>query len=118
MASVQSENGIQSSTLYTRDQGMSCRLSINSTGRRTLLWMSSKYLSSVYWGASSISIYLKVRIPFNTPFKVAPTSCKIQVHVLPLNVFMQVYVPENLWISSSATCGMKLESEQRSGMEC
>lgn len=33
------------------------------------------------------------------------------VHVLPLNVFMQVYVPENLWISSSAACGTKLKGE-------
>lgn len=108
MASGQNENGIQSSILYTQEQGMSCSLSLILLAEKCECPL--KCFQSVV-GASSISRSVKFHIPFNMPFKVAPSFCKIQVHVLPLNVFMQVYVPENLWISSSATCGMKLQSE-------
>lgn len=41
----------------------------------------------------------------------ASQVCLRSLYVLPLKVFIQVYVPENLWISSSAACGSMLRGE-------
>lgn len=41
----------------------------------------------------------------------APQVCLRSLYVLPLKVFIQVYAPENLWISSNAACGSMLRGE-------
>lgn len=48
------------------------------------------------------------RVLWLPPGSVAPQVCLKSLYVLPLKVFIQVYVPENLWISSSAACGSML----------
>lgn len=47
------------------------------------------------------------------PGSVAPQVCLKSLYVLPLKVFIQVYVPENLWISSSAACGSMLGGRRK-----
>lgn len=52
------------------------------------------------------------RVLWLPPGSVAPQVCLKSLYVLPLKVFIQVYVPENLWISSSAACGSMLGGEK------